>query len=144
VTVDSNPALRKDDDLLPAFHRVDEGAGGQRVGRVNGDDPGKRVKEFEQPILCHEGVDRECEVLGGIGGNQRGVQKRLVVGDDEYPVPGLAQVIKPCDFDPVKQLQQPGNEGLDQSAGQQARDIDGHCQVQQCNHQKDLGDTQIK
>jgi hypothetical protein len=101
-TGERDTALREDDDRLARLHRVDEGARGQWLGRLQQ----ARVDDAQEgaypPSLRDLIVDGEARLLGQNGMQQRPVEQAHVVGGEDDALSGAWNILKAAHFEPKK------------------------------------------
>ena len=97
--------FREDDHGLARLHGVDDGARGQRLGRlqqVGVDDAQERA---HPPGLRDLVVDGEARLLGQDGVQQRPVEQAHVVGGEDDALAGTGNVLEAGHLQPKKKLE---------------------------------------
>ena len=134
-----NASLGKNDDPAILLDVCDQRADRERIGRIDGKGIRERQEEPDDSLLGDVGIDGECQRVRHVGGDQRCIDKRLVVRDDQHAITGLVVILEILNLDAVEGVEKPGHERLHDGAREQLGDVDTDGGVQHRHDEEHLG-----
>ena len=100
-----DPAFREYDDLAPALQATGERLERHRIGGIDGQQVEQLESGLHPPAVGDMGVDGEMAAFRQEGRDQRPVEERSVIGDDERLAARLGKILEALDLDPVQEAE---------------------------------------
>ena len=135
---DGDASLRKDDQGFPAFDRIDQGANGHRLHRIER----HRVRELHErahpPLLRDADVDGEHRLAVAQRQRQAGIEEAHMIERDDDVGPGLVEIVEAPHFDPEQRTVDDRQRIAERARRHGAADGDGNEQARDPEQDEEL------